>query len=106
MLTGARQKIVNYPGVTVERGRTPRAAERRPRELIDLPGAYSSMLSDEEGRVLVHGEFEGEAAPDVLVLVLDAANLEQHLVFAQEVLNWAYRRWSRSTWSTLPSATG
>ena len=89
-LTGARQKIANYPGVTVERKAGRLALPNgESRELIDLPGAYSfdAASPDEEvTRKLVHGEFEGESAPDVLVLVVDAANLEQHLVFAQEVL--------------------
>ncbi|QYJ06828.1 ferrous iron transporter B [Qipengyuania flava] len=89
-LTGARQKIANYPGVTVERkaGRLALPGGDSV-ELIDLPGSYSfdAASPDEEvTRKLVHGEFEGESAPDVLILVLDAANLEQHLVFAQEVL--------------------
>ena len=89
-LTGARQKIANYPGVTVERkaGRLI-LPSGEPVELIDLPGAYSfDAASPDElvTRQVVHGEFEGEARPEVLVLVLDAANLEQHLVFAQEVL--------------------
>ncbi len=89
-LTGARQKIANYPGVTVERkaGRlTLPSGESL--ELLDLPGSYSldSASPDEEvTRQVVEGTFEGEKTPDVLVLVLDAANLEQHLVFAQEVL--------------------
>ncbi|MGX7953396.1 ferrous iron transporter B [Tsuneonella sp. HG249] len=89
-LTGARQKIANYPGVTVERkaGRLtlPSGA---PIELIDLPGAYSfdpSSPDEEVTRKVVHGEFVGEATPQVLIVVLDAANLEQHLVFAQEVI--------------------
>lgn len=89
-LTGARQKIANYPGVTVERkaGRLI-LPSGEPVELIDLPGSYSfdSASPDEEvTRKVVHGEFPGEALPEVLVLVLDAANLEQHLVFAQEVI--------------------
>ena len=89
-LTGARQKIANYPGVTVERkvGRLT-LPSGEPVELIDLPGAYSfDAASPDElvTRKVVHGEFAGEATPEVLVLVLDAANLEQHLVFAQEVL--------------------
>jgi ferrous iron transport protein B len=89
-LTGARQKIANYPGVTVERkaGRLI-LPSGEPVELLDLPGAYSfDAASPDElvTRQVVHGEFAGEAAPEVLVLVLDAANLEQHLVFAQEVL--------------------
>jgi len=89
-LTGARQKIANYPGVTVERkaGRLV-LPSGEPVELIDLPGSYSfdAASPDEEvTRKVVHGEFEGEAQPNVLVLVLDASNLEQHLVFAQEVI--------------------
>jgi ferrous iron transport protein B len=89
-LTGARQKIANYPGVTVERkaGRLV-LPSGEPVELIDLPGSYSfdAASPDEEvTRKVVHGEFAGEAVPDVLIVVLDAANLEQHLVFAQEVL--------------------
>ena len=94
-LTGARQKIANYPGVTVERkaGRLslpPRGdGALETLELIDLPGSYSfdAASPDEEvTRKVVHGDFPGEAQPEVLVLVLDAVNLEQHLVFAQEVL--------------------
>ena len=89
-LTGARQKIANYPGVTVERkaGRLPLPGGEVI-ELFDLPGSYSfdTTSPDEEvTRRLVMGEFEGEPRPDVLVIVLDAANLEQHLSFAQEVL--------------------
>ena len=89
-LTGARQKIANYAGVTVERkaGRLI-LPSGEPVELIDLPGSYSfdAASPDEEvTRKVVHGEFAGEATPEVLILVLDAANLEQHLVFAQEVL--------------------
>ena len=89
-LTGARQKIANYAGVTVERkaGRL-MLPTGEPVELLDLPGSYSfDAASPDEAvtRDVVKGTFEGEAVPDVLVLVLDAANLEQHLVFAQEVL--------------------
>ncbi|GAA4050289.1 ferrous iron transporter B [Parerythrobacter jejuensis] len=89
-LTGARQKIANYPGVTVERkaGRIalPSGAQV---ELLDLPGSYAfdAASPDEEvTRKVVFGEQEGQRQPDVLVLVIDAANLEQHLVFAQEVI--------------------
>ena len=88
-LTGARQKIANYPGVTVERKAGRLVLPSGPVELIDLPGAYSfdAASPDEEiTRKVVHGEMEGEETPDSIVLVLDAANLEQHLVFAQEVL--------------------
>ena len=89
-LTGARQKIANYPGVTVERksGRLVLPAGDSI-ELVDLPGSYSldpSSPDEEVTRKVVMGEFDGEAQPDVLVIVIDAANLEQHLVFAQELI--------------------
>ena len=89
-LTGARQKIANYPGVTVERVAGMLALpDGTQMEAIDLPGAYAfdaSSPDEDVTRKVVQGEFPGEAEPDILVLVLDAGNLEQHLVFAQEVL--------------------
>ncbi|MET0587864.1 MAG: ferrous iron transporter B [Novosphingobium sp.] len=89
-LTGARQKIANYPGVTVERkaGRLV-LPSGEPVELTDLPGSYGlnpTSPDEEVTRKVILGEFPGEAAPEVLVVVLDASNLEQHLVFALEVL--------------------
>ncbi len=90
-LTGARQKIANYPGVTVERkGGRLVLPSGEPIELTDLPGSYSlHPTSPDEAvtRKVILGEFPGEARPDVLILVLDASNLEQHLVFAQEIIN-------------------
>ena len=89
-LTGARQKIANYPGVTVERkGGRLVLPSGEPVELTDLPGSYglhATSPDEEVTRMVIMGEFPGEAAPDVLVVVLDASNLEQHLVFAQEVI--------------------
>jgi ferrous iron transport protein B len=90
VLTGARQKIANYPGVTVERkaGRF-NLPSGEPVELVDLPGSYAldAASPDEEvTRKVVLGEFRGEARPEVLIVVLDASNLEQHLVFAQELI--------------------
>ncbi len=72
-LTGARQKVGNYPGVTVERksGRLT-LADGRPVELIDLPGTYSlDPTSPDEAvtRDVVLGTAEGRAAPDALVIV-------------------------------------
>lgn len=89
-LTGARQKIANYPGVTVERksGRFV-LPTGEPVEMTDLPGAYGldpTSPDEEVTAKVIRGQFIGEAAPDVLVVVLDASNLEQHLVFAQEIL--------------------
>lgn len=89
-LTGARQKIANYPGVTVER-KAGRLAlpSGEVIELTDLPGSYgldATSPDEEVTRKVVLGELPGEPAPQVLVVVLDASNLEQHLVFAQEVI--------------------
>lgn len=89
-LTGARQKIANYPGVTVERksGRLI-LPSGEPVELTDLPGSYGLHPTSPDEEVtakVILGHFPGEAAPEVLVVVLDASNLEQHLVFAQEVI--------------------
>jgi ferrous iron transport protein B len=89
-LTGARQKIANYPGVTVER-KSGRAslADGRPVELIDLPGAYSlqpDSLDEAVTRDVVLGEFEGQRRPDALVIVVDAGNLDNHLRFALELI--------------------
>jgi len=89
-LTGARQKIANYPGVTVERksGRM-LLPTGEPVELVDLPGSYSLNPSSPDEAVtrnVVMGQMAGQGQPDVMVIVLDASNLEQHLVFAQEIL--------------------
>ena len=89
-LTGARQKIANYPGVTVERkaGRMV-LPSGEPVELIDLPGSYGlDATSPDEvvTRQVILGEMAGQTRPDALVVVLDASNLEQHLVFAQEII--------------------
>ncbi|NGY04468.1 ferrous iron transporter B [Solimonas terrae] len=88
-LTGSRQKVANYAGVTVERkeGRvlTPSG---RVLQLLDLPGAYSfDAASPDEviTRDVCHGRYPGEAAPDLIVCVADATNLRLHLRFVLEV---------------------
>ncbi len=89
-LTGARQKIANYPGVTVERksGRIA-LSDGRPVELVDLPGAYSlspDSLDEAVTRDVVLGKLEGHRRPDALVIVVDAGNLDNHLRFTLEVI--------------------
>jgi ferrous iron transport protein B len=89
-LTGARQKVGNYPGVTVERhsGRLV-LDDGRPVELIDLPGAYSLEPSSPDERVtrdVVTGASSLERLPDVLVVVVDAANLDNHLRFTLQLI--------------------
>jgi len=83
LLTGSRQKVANYAGVTVERkeGSFELASGQRIR-VLDLPGAYSlNALSLDETitRDVVLGVKEGEPRPDLLVCVTDATNLRLNL---------------------------
>jgi ferrous iron transport protein B len=89
-LTGARQKVGNYPGVTVERhsGRLA-LPDGRPVELVDLPGAYSlEPASPDEAvtRDVVLGQQAGERQPQALIVVVDASNLDNHLRFAMQLI--------------------
>lgn len=89
LLTGSRQKVANYAGVTVERkeGRL-RAPSGRTYAVLDLPGAYSlqaASLDEAVTRDLLRGFYPGERAPDVLLCVVDATNLRLHLRFALEL---------------------
>ena len=89
-LTGARQKVGNYPGVTVERhsGRLT-LEDGRPVEMVDLPGAYSlEPASPDEAvtRDVLLGRQKGERQPDVLIIVVDASNLDNHLRFALQLI--------------------
>ncbi|RZA19133.1 MAG: ferrous iron transport protein B [Lysobacteraceae bacterium] len=89
LLTGSRQKVANYAGVTVERkeGRL-LAPSGRSYAVLDLPGAYSlnaASLDEAVTRDLIRGFYPGEPAPDVLVCVVDATNLRLHLRFVLEV---------------------
>jgi ferrous iron transport protein B len=88
-LTGGRQKVANYAGVTVERkeGRFT-APSGRVLHILDLPGAYSfDATSPDEAitRDVCQGRYPGEAAPDLIVCVADATNLRLHLRFVLEV---------------------
>jgi ferrous iron transport protein B len=89
-LTGMRQRVGNYSGVTVERfeGRY-RDAAGRPVNVIDLPGTYSLSASSPDEEIalgVLLGRAEGVAAPDVAVIVVDAQNLERNLFLASQVL--------------------
>lgn len=93
-LTGARQKLGNYPGVTVERksGRMS-LSDGRPIELVDLPGTYSLTATSPDEMVtrdVLLGRQAGERLPDALIIVVDATNLENHLRFALEVLELGF----------------
>ncbi len=89
LLTGSRQKVANYPGVTVDRKEgqltTPSGKQFR---VLDLPGAYSlnAVSIDEEiTRDVVLGMLGGEPRPDMLVCVSDATNLKLNLRLVLEV---------------------
>jgi ferrous iron transport protein B len=89
-LTGARQKVANYAGVTVERkeGQFASGAGVSYR-VVDLPGAYSlnAMTPDEAiTRDVLFGARTDDAIPDVIVLVADATNLRLNLRLVLEVL--------------------
>lgn len=88
-LTGARQKVGNYPGVTVERHAGRMALDDgRPVELVDLPGTYSldpSSPDEAVTRDVVLGKQDGERLPDALIVVADASNIENHLRFVLQL---------------------
>src|ERR1700754_2065652 len=83
-LTGSRQKVANYPGVTVERkeGRFVGPVSGRSYRLLDLPGAYSlepTSLDEAIARDVVLGRHASEPPPDLLVCVVDSTNLRLNL---------------------------
>jgi ferrous iron transport protein B len=89
-LTGSRQKVANYPGVTVERkeGRLIGPRTGRTFRVVDLPGAYSlepATLDEAIARDVVLGRHANEPAPDLLVCVVDATNLRLNLRLVLEL---------------------
>jgi ferrous iron transport protein B len=90
-LTGLRQKVANFPGVTVEhRMGKAKLKDRHEVRLIDLPGVYSLHPRSEDEQVahdMLKGLRPGFAKPDAVMLILDATNLGRHLVLAAPVLS-------------------
>ena len=90
-LTGLRQKVANYPGVTVEQhfGKLS-GIGRSDLVLIDLPGIYSLDSYSEDSRVAVdvlRGEMPGTPEPDAVLLVLDSLHLRRQLMLAAPILS-------------------
>ena len=90
-LTGLRQKVANYPGVTVERkeGHWPLAPDLAPAQLIDLPGLYSldaNSIDEQIARDVITGRLESVPKPDCIIAVVDATNLERNLYLATQLL--------------------
>jgi ferrous iron transport protein B len=90
-LTGLRQKVANYPGVTVEQHYGKLSGVDRPDlTLIDLPGIYSLNTHSEDARVAVdvlHGRMPGAPVPDAVLLVLDSMQLQRQLMLAAPILS-------------------
>lgn len=87
-LTGARAKVANYPGVTVERRSGMVTALENPAELLDLPGTYSLFVTSPDEQVardVILGKLAGERRPDLLVAVVDACNLRLGLRLVMEL---------------------
>jgi ferrous iron transport protein B len=89
LLTGARQKVANYAGVTVERKvGTTKLHNGQSVSVIDLPGAYSLTPATPDEQVtldVIEGRRRGEDAPDAVVAVVDATNLRMNLRLVLEL---------------------
>ncbi|HEX6321318.1 MAG TPA: FeoB small GTPase domain-containing protein, partial [Burkholderiales bacterium] len=89
-LTGLRQKVANYPGVTVEKklGGV-RLADGRELTLVDLPGLHgfsAKSLDERVTRDVLEGRLPGLPAPDAVVLIVDSTRLESQLMLVEPVL--------------------
>jgi ferrous iron transport protein B len=88
-ITGARQHVGNWPGVTVEKKEGTIAHQGHDVHIVDLPGTYSlTAFSLEE---IVARNFIVESAPDVVIDVVDASNLERNLYLAVQILQMGVR---------------
>ena len=88
-LTGLRQRVGNYPGVTVARKSGTCDLGDGPKvELVDLPGLYSLAAASPDEQVVIDalsGNIAGDRRPDAVVLVVDATNLLRNLFLASQV---------------------
>ncbi len=87
-LTGVRQRVGNYPGVTVEKKVGTATVNGESMTLIDLPGAYSLAAASLDERVVfdvLTGHMEGTKKPEVVVCVTDASNLMRNLFLASQI---------------------
>jgi ferrous iron transport protein B len=89
-LSGLRQRVGNYPGVTVELKKGTVRHGERVWELIDLPGTYSLAPRSPDEMVAVDlllGRHSHEPAPDVIISLVDATNLERHLYLTTQLFD-------------------
>ena len=90
-LTGLKQKVANYPGVTVERKEGSWAVDGKTANLIDLPGLYSldaTSLDEHIASDIIRGEQAGVPKPDAIVAVVDATNLERNLYLVMQMFEF------------------
>jgi ferrous iron transport protein B len=88
-LSGLRQRVGNYPGVTVEMKKGRANFGDTELDLIDLPGTYSLAARSPDEMVAVDlllGQCPGEHRPDVILAIVDASNLERHLYLTTQLL--------------------
>ncbi len=89
-LTGLRQRIGNYPGVTVERHTGQLKTDGQVIELVDLPGTHGLTAHSFEEQIaidVIFGRMEGTQPPDAILAVVDATNLYQGLYLVQQMLD-------------------
>jgi ferrous iron transport protein B len=89
-LSGLRQRVGNYPGVTVEMKKGQFTAHGTPVDLIDLPGTYSLAARSPDEMVAVDlllGRRPEEPRPDVVLSIVDATNLDRHLYLTSQLLD-------------------
>jgi ferrous iron transport protein B len=89
-LSGLRQRVGNYPGVTVEMKKGRASFNKNHLDLIDLPGTYSLAARSLDEMVavdLLMGDCPGEKRPDVIVAIVDASNLERHLYLTTQLMD-------------------
>ena len=91
-LSGLRQRVGNYPGVTVEMKKGQFTAHGTPVDLIDLPGTYSLAPRTLDEMVAVNvllGRQVDVGTPDVVICIVDASNIERNLYLVSQVLDLA-----------------
>ena len=89
-LTGLKQRIGNYPGVTVERHVGTLRVDGSATELVDLPGTHSLSAHSLEEHIavdVIFGRMPGTSKPDGVLAVLDATNLYQGLFLVQQLVD-------------------
>ncbi|NOT12663.1 MAG: Fe(2+) transporter permease subunit FeoB [Methylococcaceae bacterium] len=87
-LTGARQQVGNWPGVTVEKKTGEYAFEGKVIELVDLPGTYSLEASDDQVSLdeKIARDYVASRVADVVINIVDAANIERNLYLSSQLI--------------------